>query len=156
MIYVLDTSCFKVLKNYYPSRFPSLWSGIGKLADSGRLISVREVLNELESYNETDFLQTWAQDHKQIFLTPGNDEQLFVREIFKIPHSQALISQKSILRGTPVADPFVIAAAKVRAGCVVTQESKKPNAAKIPNICEHFGIECVSLEGFMEKEGWEF
>ncbi len=156
MIYVFDTSCFKVLKNYYPSRFPSLWSGIGDLADSGRLISVREVLNELELYNEADFLQTWAKNYKQIFLTPSNDEQLFVREIFKIPHFQALISQKSILRGTPVADPFVIAVAKARKGCVVTQESKKPNAAKIPNICEHFGIECVSLEGFMEKEGWEF
>jgi hypothetical protein len=32
----------------------------------------------------------------------------------------------------------------------------KPNAARIPNICRHFGVPHLSLEEFMEKEGWEF
>lgn len=42
-------------------------------------------------------------------------------------------------------------------GCaVVTVEQFKENGAKIPNICGHFGIECLSLEGFMEREGWQF
>jgi hypothetical protein len=50
----------------------------------------------------------------------------------------------------------VIAKAKVVGGCVVTQEKKKPQAAKIPNVCEHFGIHCVNLEGFMEQENWTF
>lgn len=156
MIFVFDTSCFKVLKNFYPSRFPSVWSKFNELAEAKRVISVREVLKELEAYNDADFIQDWAKANHHVFLTPGDDELLFVGEIFKIQHFQALISQKSILRGTPVADPFVIAAAKVRNGCVVTQESNKPNAAKIPNICEHFGIDCITLEGFMEKEEWKF
>jgi hypothetical protein len=35
-------------------------------------------------------------------------------------------------------------------------EEFKPNGAKIPNICDHFGIGCLSLEEFMEREGWQF
>lgn len=72
-------------------------------------------------------------------------------------HFQALIRQKERLQGKPVADPFVIAKAwTMENGCVVTQEVKKPNAAKIPNVCEHFGIPCLNLEAFMENEKWRF
>jgi hypothetical protein len=35
-------------------------------------------------------------------------------------------------------------------------ERFKPNAVKIPNICKHFEIPYLDLEGFMEKEGWVF
>jgi hypothetical protein len=35
-------------------------------------------------------------------------------------------------------------------------ELLKPNAAKIPNICKHFKIPCMTLEEFMEAEGWQF
>jgi hypothetical protein len=35
-------------------------------------------------------------------------------------------------------------------------ETLKLNAAKIPNICQHFNVKCLSLEQFMEKEGWTF
>ena len=31
-------------------------------------------------------------------------------------------------------------------------EHMKPNAAKIPNICDHFQIPCVDLQRFMENE----
>jgi len=83
-------------------------------------------------------------------------ETLFVSKIFSVRHFQYLVGQKQTLKGTPVADPFLIASAKVRKGCVVTGEKKKPNAAKIPNVCEYFGIDCTNLEGFMEREGWSF
>lgn len=71
-------------------------------------------------------------------------------------HFQTLIGRESILRGTPVADPFVIAKAGVEGGIVVTEEQFKKNAAKIPNVCKHFGIDWVDLERFMEREGWQF
>jgi len=28
-------------------------------------------------------------------------------------------------------------------------EQFKPNGAKIPNICQHFGVSCLDLRGFM-------
>ena len=55
------------------------------------------------------------------------------------------------------ADPFVIAkAATVEEGTVVSMEKGKPNAVKVPNICEQFGIPCIDLEKFMEQENWRF
>jgi hypothetical protein len=47
-------------------------------------------------------------------------------------------------------------AEKVRQGCVVTEEKLKKNGARIPNICEHFDVECTNLEGFIEQQKWEF
>jgi hypothetical protein len=77
-------------------------------------------------------------------------------QIFKVKHFQALIGEKQRLKGTPVADAFVIACARRYGGTVVTEERLKPNAAKIPNVCDHFKIGCISLEGFMQQQAWKF
>ena len=156
MIYVFDSSpLIDLFKHYYLARFPSLWESFDALVTEQRIISVREVRNELERQN--DRLSNWVKDHRELFLTPTYDELNFVTEIFKATHFQALVRQKTITLGKPVADPFVIAEAwAMEDGCVVTQEVKKPNASKIPNVCEHFGIPCLNLEAFMENEQWRF
>jgi hypothetical protein len=156
MIYVFDTGAFIVLKNYYPTTFATLWGRIDRLAGDGTIISVREVFNELHNYNDADFIQDWAKQHKAIFARPSNDELLVVQQTLAIPHFQSLIGNKAILKGTPVADPFVVAAGKVKGATVVTQEGFKPNSAKVPNVCQHFGVPCVNLETFMSQQGWSF
>jgi len=156
MIYVFDSSpLIDLFRYYYLDRFPSLWENFDALDLERRIISVREVRKELEGHG--DRLSDWVKDHREFFLTPTADELNFVAEIFKVTHFQALVRKKEQLQGKPVADPFVIAKAKIQEeGCVVTQEVKKPNAAKIPNVCEHFGIPCLNLEAFMENEKWRF
>ena len=156
MIYVFDSSPLIVLfRHYYPDRFPSLWENFDALVLERRIVSVREVRKELEGYG--DRLSDWVKGHREFFLTPTTNEFNFVNEIFKITHFQMLIRKKERLNGKPVADPFVIAKAKIQEeGCVVTQEVKKPNAARIPNVCEHFDIPCLNLEAFMENEKWRF
>ncbi len=57
-----------------------------------------------------------------------------------------------MLKGIPVADPFIIAAAKVHKGCVVTQESLKLGGARIPTVCADLKVECIDLEKFLEQE----
>ncbi|MCC6151971.1 MAG: DUF4411 family protein [Planctomycetes bacterium] len=156
MIYVFDTSAIVVLKHYFPKRFPTLWKGLKYLVADGDVVSVREVQNELESYNEVDFIQEWIKDNTEIFAKPENAELKVVRSILAVPHFQQLIGNKQLLKGTPVADPFVIAAAKVKNATVVTQEKAKPNAAKIPNVCEHFDVPCIDLESFMADQNWSF
>ena len=160
MIYVFDSdTLIDLFRHYYADRFPSLWESFDVLVLKHRIISVREVKNELVGYG--DRLSVWVKDHGGIFLTPAADELAFVAEIFKVPHFQTLIRKKERLQGKPIADPFVIAKAqalegRLEEGCVVTQEVKKPNAARIPNVCEHFGIPCLNLEAFMENEKWRF
>lgn len=156
MIYVFDTSAFIVISHYYPERFPTFWDRFEKYTNDGKIYSVREVFNELNTQASKPHLAEWIKKHKSIFLIPGQDEMNFTSEIFKIPHFQYLVSKKQQLKGTPVADPFVIASAKMKSACIITEESKKENASRIPNICEHFNIECTNVEGFMEKEDWEF
>ncbi len=156
MIYVFDTSSFVVLKNYYPNTFPTLWEQLNDLVDTGNIISVREVRTELGNRSDSDVVDQWANNHKSIFLTPSPAEMQFVQQIFAIQHFQALIGRQAILKGTPIADPFVIAAAAIQVGTVVTEEKFKPNAAKIPNVCQHFGINCINLEEFMSQENWSF
>lgn len=156
MIYVFDSGpLIDLFKHYYPDRFPSLWENFNALVLERRIISVREVRNELEGHG--DRLSDWVKDHHEFFLTPTTDEFNFVNEIFKITHFQMLIRKKERLNGKPVADPFVIAKVKMQEeGCVVTQEIYKPHAARIPNVCEHFDIPCMNLEAFMENENWRF
>jgi hypothetical protein len=120
------------------------------------VISVHEVLRELERYSGCEFVDDWVKENKAIFYKPCPDEQTFVAQILAIPHFQALISQKATLEGTPVADPFIIASAKYRNATVVTEEKLKPHAAKIPNVCQHFNIPCINLEIFMDHQQWTF
>ena len=156
-MYVFDNGpLITLFKHYYPERFPSLWKKFDALRAEGKIISVREVKNEIERYAETDRLITWTKRSTQFFPTPIHEELLFVAEIFKIKHFQNLIKKKELLKGRPVADPFIIAKARVMDGCVVTLEKYKENSAQIPNVCDKFGIACVDLEGFMERVHWIF
>lgn len=156
MIYVFDSDSFiDLFKHYYPSRFPSLWEKFDALILSGKVTSVREVSNELTQWD--DRLSDWTKNNKTIFPISSPDELRIVTDIFRNNHFQANIRLKERLLGKAVADPFVIAKAKIiEDGCVVTQETFKENAAKIPNICLAFDVDYLNLEGFMEKEGWEF
>jgi Domain of unknown function (DUF4411) len=158
MIYVFDTSSINNLKFFYPNVFKSVWIGLDALVKSGELISTREVWNEVKG-NEIDIhINQWLKERKQIFTTPSPDELRFVSQILRIPHFQSLIGEKQRLKGTPVADPFIIACAKIHQGTVVTEERGKPNAAKIPNVCMHpsVNVPCINLETFMQKQGWTF
>lgn len=156
MIYVWDTSSFIVLSHYFPERFPSFWEQLNGCVKEGRILSVREVRKELDSDAAKPHLTEWIQQNRHIFLSPSEQELEFVAEIFKVPRFQDLIRRRQRLRGTPVADPFVIALAKIREACVVTEETKKPHGARIPNACEHFDIDCTTLEGLMERERWRY
>ena len=55
MVYVFDTSSFIVLSHYYKEQFPSLWKKISGQVQANKIISVKEVFNEIEAYGpETD------------------------------------------------------------------------------------------------------
>ena len=157
-MYVFDTNILiTIFSFYYISTFPSFWGYFNEYIENGKIISVRDVLMEIEAYhNVNSNLVVWAKQHKNIFCQPNESEMIFVSDIFSIKNFQNNIPKKSQLVGRPVADPFVIAKAKVNDGYVVTNEEYKKNGAKIPNICEHFKVNCINLNKFMELENWKF
>lgn len=156
MIYVFDTNSIRILRNYYPQRFPTFWSYFDNAVNEGIVISVREVYKELELQVSKIWIWEWIEKSKSMFNIPISYEYEFVREIFNVPNFKTLIGVKQLLRGQPVADPFIIAAARVQNGCVVTEETEKPNAANIPNICRYFSVSCTNMKGFLEKMDWQF
>ena len=156
MIYVFDNASLSSLKHYYRDVFKSVWIGLDGLVASGNIISTREVWNELQRGAPHPHTHPWFKANQHIFAVPQADELRFVGQIFAVPHFRALIGTKQQLNGTPVADPFVIALAYAKKGTVVTEEVLKPNAAKIPNVCDHFKIPCINLEQFMQGQSWSF
>lgn len=156
MSYAFDTSPISTLfRNYYRGVFKTLWRSFDTLIADGDIISTREVRRELEGFNHAD-LQAWLKDNPDLFPAPTGEEAAFVVRIFGVSHFQNNIEGKKLLRGGLLADPFIIARAAVAGATVVTVETLKPGAADIPNICHHFKVPCISLEQFMEQEGWTF
>lgn len=156
MTYVFDTGSLSKLKHYPPAVFRTMWLGLAGLEESGQLISTKEVWNELERGEPVPFVNDWLRERKRLFTTPTGPELIFVAQIFQVPHFQQMIGEQQRLKGTPVADPFVVACAQVRGGAVVTEEKLKPHAAKIPNVCQHYGISCLDFTKFLTRQGWEF
>src|SRR5262249_18938855 len=154
--YVFDNSPLSVLfKNYYRNRFPTLWKNFDALVANGGIVSTREVLREIED-SSIAALRNWAKDNPPVFTVPTADEGPGVAKIYGVAHFAQNIALQKLLKGGRNADPFVIAKAAVDGKSVLIMELVKPNAAKIPNICKHFNIPCLTLEEFMETEKWQF
>jgi hypothetical protein len=127
----------------------------GALVDAGDLVSTREVFHEILD-GPSEELRTWAEDNQGLFSTPAAAEGAMVARIYAVKHFQQNIAQQKLLKGGRNADPFIIARGAVEGRTVVTMEVFKANSAKIPNICRHLGVKCLTLEEFMEAERWEF
>jgi hypothetical protein len=155
-LYIFDTNVFITLGYYYLKRFPTIWARIDTLADDGKLISVREVRRELDLIGSSDHVNEWVRRYRHIFVIASDEECGIVASIFLNGQYRGLVRRKNILKGSPVADPFIIAAAKTRNGIVVTEESAKSKGARIPAVCNELGIKCINLEGFLEEQGLKF
>jgi hypothetical protein len=154
-MYAIDTSVVSALhRNYYRSRFVTLWKKFDGMVDGGVFTSTREVLRELEDLGGPGY--EWAKSKADMFVTPDAKEGEFVAKIYATKHFHANMEQQKLMKGGRNADPFLIARAAVTGATVLTMEQLKPNAAKIPNICDHFKVNCFDLERFMEAEGWTF
>lgn len=157
MIYIFDTGVFRIMSNYYPDTFPAFWDSITDYANSGNILSVKEVHKELETQLTKDFAKEWVKKNKHIFQPTTWDESVFIRkEIFAVKHFRNIIERRTILKGSPVADPFVIATAAIKNACVVTEEIFKQNSYKMPTICKTLNVNCMNFEEFMKKEKWIF
>ena len=154
-MYVIDTSVVSALhRNYFRSRFVTLWKLFDDMVESGGFTSTREALRELEDLGGAS--HEWALKNPGLFTMPDAREGAVVAKIFAVPHFQANMERQKLFKGGRNADPFLVARAAVTGSTVLTTEKPRLNAAKIPNICQHFSVACVDLEQFMEMEGWTF
>jgi hypothetical protein len=157
MIYVFDNNTLAgIFRHYYRDFLPSFWTRFDTMVASGEVCSVREVHNEIKQLTRKDDLEAWAKANPGFFHDPSPAELQFITQIYRVPHFSNSISQQKLLKGGPFADPFIIAKAHVSRGTVVTMEKRTPNAAKIPNICDHFKISCINLREFLKQNNWSY
>lgn len=154
MIYVIDTCVFRKLLDHLPrkgSYFERVWNKIESGIIAKKYISVDECFNELDKhYDDKGPNVQWLKNHKEMFLSPTNEESLIIKEIFSYAKMRESVRTKNILENRPSADVFLAAKAKALNANVVTVESYKPNSAQLPNICERIDVQFISYDDFME------
>jgi hypothetical protein len=133
-----------------------LWKKLDDKIQTKQVISVREARFELERRFTAPLIKQLENLNADFFEGPDENELAFVKEIYLVGHFRQNLDRKKSLQGGAFADPFIVAKAKTKKGVVVTEEERPAHGARIPNICEHFHVECLKLEGFLTRENWTF
>jgi hypothetical protein len=120
------------------------------MIQAGQITAPQEVLYELEK--QRDDLCAWAKNQK-FFLNLDAEQLKWVKDI--MARFPSLIDPKST---DPDADPFVIALAISKGWSVISSENPagRGQRKKIPNVCPHYGVNCLSLLGFFREKHWIF
>lgn len=169
-IYVIDTSSLiKIKPEDYPHDiYVGQWLNIENIVKEGRLVSSKIVFEELGK--RSDDIYEWAKRNKSMFREVTLQQTKLVKQILDTDNFQALIDLKAT---EGQVDPFIIAIAREKEKrqislfdsnekikkIVVTEETinpKHPNKIRIPFVCKHFGIECITLFDFFRREGWRW
>ena len=112
---------------------------------------------------QNDDLLKWVKKHRKIFRE---------QDIEQLQGAQEILSRFPDLtdpaKEIPDADPFVVALAIIentkrqdtlfKSQCIVLTQEKPSRGVrpKIPDVCQHYGIECIALTGLFRKEEWRF
>ena len=157
---LLDSKIFIEAKNrYYGFDFcPAFWDFLDNEITKTTILTIKEVYNELS--NGDDDLAHWIKDRKDSsFFIPYDDEDT-QKEFAKIAqYVVGNFSQEEANKFLSVADPWLIAKAKVLGATIVTHEVLAPQntkKVKIPNICVHFGVNYNNPFNMLRNLGAKF
>jgi len=119
------------------------WDFLDQHSATSTIQSPMRVYYEIMKYGD-DALSTWARERSEtrLFVEPSDDVQEAVTDIADFVNGRYTGAEASnFLDG---ADPWLIAHAKCDQSSVVTLETLVgPNSrkAKIPNVCQEFGVQ---------------
>lgn len=152
-IYSIDTSSiFKwYIEVYPPTIFEGLRERVEELIAAGRLRSPKAVFDEVKP---GDDCHTWAKGQTELFVEESASVQQIVRELMATHHDPAKPH-----KGINGADPFVIALAKDGGAhwkVVADEHPGSQENRKIPFVCNHEGVPCISFQEMMLAEAWKF
>lgn len=148
MKFILDTNIFIEAKNRYYSFdiCPGFWDWMDAVCgqDVG---SIQTVCSEL--MDGRDELATWAKDRKNAdWFLPIDDEVTQTNFAAIAEHvATGQYSDSAVEKFLAKADPWLIAKALAVGAKVVTHETAEPASKKrvpIPNVANHFGVQCVN------------
>lgn len=139
--YIIDTCSFSELKyRYSEDVFEGIWKQVLDEIEKGTIMSCEEVYEELKKQDD-DFFERFSR-YKYMFIDINDEIQEELIIILK--EHENILDLKKKKSG---ADPFVIATAKVY-NCTVVTEEKRSNSTKIekiPDVCNAYGIKCITF-----------
>jgi hypothetical protein len=132
----------------------TFWMRLAEQVETGNVLCPRRVYKEVAEHEKhQDEVAHWVKTRKDrgLCVYPIADVQTLVGQIEKSlwetprtpPYDHAELW--AFCKG---GDPWVIAHAKVQGGTVVTMETNKTPQAKkprIPDVCDKFDVDCVTL-----------
>ncbi len=163
VIFCIDSSSFIHLHRFYPPDFSKdIWSEFETLFDQNKIISHIIVFEELTTSSKNkDDLTKWIIPKRKYFKDYSLIQLHYVSQIInKFPN---LIESD---REKDQADPWLIALAieeqlqmklfNPKQKVVVVNEESKNKLQKIPDVCNHYGLENLNLLELFKYFGWDF
>lgn len=131
--------------------FGEQWALIERLIASGVIVAPRQVQRELNKWQRSaPSIQAWAKAFHYMFRDVETDAQLVV--------AKNIVSRYAVYGKTDnyLGDLEVMSLAGALGVAVISLESEVQEQSKrrpkIPNVCKEFGIDCVSVAGFLRRE----
>jgi hypothetical protein len=159
---VLDANVFiEAARRYYAFDLaPAFWQHLGHFASIGRVQSIDRVRQELEQGN--DDLADWVKNERfGTGFASTNDAGVILcySSIMAWVQAHPQFSGGAKADFATVADGWLIAYAKAKAGIVVTHEVLDPGAksrVKIPNVCQAFNVSFIDTFKMLRALGIKF
>jgi len=134
-----------------PYRFevvPQYWDFLKEKAEEGVIGSPELVLDKELTSSNPDVLEQWAKPLRGILFLPADSAtQLRYSDVAQYVQTNPRFKQYWIAPFLAGADSWLVAYASALGGRIVTFEKPEPLAKKpkVPDIAQHFGVDCVNL-----------
>lgn len=170
-LYIIDANAFITpYKHYYRfSIAPSFWEQFNDNAEKRLIYSIDKVKEEIcvsKEEESKDQLQKWIEDeYKGSFITTKSIEIISeYQNIINFMNESPKYNDKALKAWSDfkIADPWIIATAKIFNSTIVTFETANNNGVKeiskpkIPDLCKDFNIRCKDLFEMMDELGFRF
>ena len=159
--FLLDASVFiQAARTYYAFDLaPSFWDVLRAYAESGSILSIDRVRDELT--RGKDQLALWAEQRGNVLFVSTDAEDIVesYREVITWVYRQAQFYDAAKYKFANGADGWLVAYARVRGCVVVTQEAPAKEAKKkvpLPNVCEGFGVTFLNTFDMLRSLGVQF
>lgn len=151
--YLLDANIFiEAHRDKYPfDVVPRFWTKLAELSERKLIFSIDKVKKEICDKTEKDILAHWCENELNADFFKDSTDSIEVYSVISkwvVSSNHYTTSAISGFLATDLADPWLIAYAKNHNFILVSHEISEPNRknkVKIPDVCSHFGVECINL-----------
>ena len=121
-IFIFDTSCFVITRNYYKDNFPDFWELFDGVVNSGLITSVELVKDEIGWYyekqgiltdwiNKTNKMDKTDNGRRGVFTILNRAELITLKRIHNSGDGEVLTKKRNKALGREDADAYLIARA---------------------------------------------